>query len=238
MKKYTELIQDGLTMRGYHHITGSDEVLVMFHGFTGNKTETSYMFKKISGKLEQYNMDSIRYDYFGSGESDGLFSDMTLDVLLKQAKTILDYVRSKKYSKIHILGFSMGGALAMNLLHEADKTILIAPAIEFHISDKKATALKELPNGNYAYNCFELNKHLFGSFDRNYTELAESHKKPVLIIQGKEDSSVNYKPVVQLSTSFDQCKLELIEKGTHIFSSLELYDLLEQTIISYLIDKN
>lgn len=237
MKQYIELLQDGLTMRGYHHITGSSEIVIMFHGFTGNKSETSYMFKKLSAALELRQIDSIRFDYFGSGESDGLFSDMTLDVLLEQANTILSHVRGLEYAKIHLLGFSMGGALTMNLLEHADKTILIAPAIEFYKHDSSRNTLNMLDNGNYAYNCFELNTNLFRSFKKDYTLFATQHDNPVLIVQGKQDAAVGYQAVEALSQSFSNCQIELLETGNHIFNTLALYDVLEHSVLQFLTNK-
>lgn len=232
MKQYIELSLHHQILRGYHHNTGSKQVLVMFHGFTGNKTETGYLFRKISDHLEQNHIDSIRFDYFGSGESDGLFCDMTLDTLLEQAKTIIQYAKEQRYEKIHLLGFSMGGALTMNLLEYANQTILIAPAIEFDIKERD---MIRLDNGNFDLNGWELHPDLFKSFRKDYYPIASLHKGRVLIIQGSMDQAVSQKSSIALHETFENSELLLIDNGTHVFHNRTHQQLILNRILKFLI---
>lgn len=231
MKKYVELSLDNKILRGYHHMGYGDTLLVMFHGFTGHKTETGYLFRKLSDALSSNNIDSIRFDYLGSGESDGLFSDMTLDSLLEQAEVILKYAKAHKYKEINLLGFSMGGALTMNLLSNSHKTVLIAPAIDFDI---KFRDMNLLDNGNYDLNGWELNKNLFKSFKRDYYGMAKKHKNPVLIIQGSMDQAVNKDSSIKLHEHFDNSELLLIDQGTHVFHNRKHYMMIEEAILRFL----
>lgn len=233
MKKYVELLHNNEILRGYHHQVNSDKVVVMFHGFTGNKTETGSMFKKLSDKLESNKIDSIRFDYLGNCESDGLFSDMTLPHLINQANTILKYAKSHKYKEVIILGFSMGGALALNILDACSRLILIAPAVSFFANQDNRN-LEVLGNGNYSYNSFELNKHLFDSFDCDYFGLASKYLNKVLIIQGTKDQSVQPKGSIKLQSTFPNAEILLIKDATHLFHNRKHYQTLESGIVKLL----
>lgn len=234
MKTYVELTVNSEIMRGYHYQTNSDKLVVMFHGFTGNKTESGYMFRKLSDRLVKENIDSIRFDYLGSGESDGLFSEMTLDHLITQAKTVLEYSNSHNYKEIIILGFSMGGALALNLLQGANKAILISPAISFFAKQDKNN-YPVLENGNYDLNGYELNKNLFDSFDIDYFTLAAQYNNPVLIIQGEKDLAVDPKGSIKLQSSFKNAEILMIKDASHVYQNREHYQLLENTVVSHIV---
>ncbi|KLU63127.1 hypothetical protein CEB3_c04770 [Peptococcaceae bacterium CEB3] len=52
----------------------SDEeipAVILFHGFTGTKLEPHRLLLKISHALEKLGFASFRFDFLGSGESDG-----------------------------------------------------------------------------------------------------------------------------------------------------------------------
>src|ERR1700737_4360766 len=78
MQRAIELVYNGMTLRGMEHIphASSNEKLpavILFHGFTGNKLEPHRLFLKISRALEQLGFACFRFDFLGSGESDGNF---------------------------------------------------------------------------------------------------------------------------------------------------------------------
>lgn len=119
MQKAIEIQRKNLTLRGMLHtpdqITGKLPTIIMFHGFGGNKMGPHFLFVKFSRILTDLGIASIRFDFAGSGESDGEFIEMTLSGELEDAKNILDYVKNLKFvdkEKIGVVGFSMGGAVA------------------------------------------------------------------------------------------------------------------------------
>ena len=131
-------------MRGYED-QQSDECVVLFHGFTGHKTETGGLFRKIADDLSAIHISTVRFDWFGHGESDYLFQEIRVPLLLEQAQVILNYAFSK-YKTVHLLGFSMGGAFAIqSSTNKLTSLILLAPAINMgHI------ALDHFPEGSTA----------------------------------------------------------------------------------------
>lgn len=139
MQKAVEIQSRNLTLRGMLHIpdgiTEKVPMVCIFHGFTGNKMEPHFIFVKLSRRLEAEGIASVRFDFGGSGESDGDFIDMTISKELEEAKDILDYAKSLDFvdkRKIGVLGLSMGGAVASMLAGDRKEDIqslcLWAPA--------------------------------------------------------------------------------------------------------------
>jgi hypothetical protein len=193
MKKYVELQMNDLMMRGFENHHNQDICVVMFHGFTGNKMETNRMFLKIDQMLEKNAISSLRFDWFGHGESDLEFSDLTVNLLIKQGKTILNYAKNH-YKKIYLLGFSMGGLIALNLLDfDPEKLILISPAINMaDIASSIYSSNPKFDKDLVDLRGFHLSKNFVESFkDMAYHGLISQYHQPILLIHGNKDQSVS-----------------------------------------------
>ena len=133
--EFRELISNGYTLRGLFSKPESEykDLVVMLHGFTGHKNENGYLFKQLTQTLTDNQIATLRYDFMGSGESDGNFEDFTFFTELEDAKHIIEEAfRLNNNRKIILLGFSMGGAVASRISLEMKeyitKLILLSPA--------------------------------------------------------------------------------------------------------------
>jgi alpha/beta superfamily hydrolase len=99
MQKAVEIQSRNLTLRGMLHIpegvSGKVPIVCIFHGFTGNKMEPHFIFVKLSRMLEARGIASIRFDFGGSGESDGDFIDMTISHELEEAIDFFKFYQEK-----------------------------------------------------------------------------------------------------------------------------------------------
>ena len=92
--------------------------VVLFHGFTGTKVERHRIFVKAAEALAREGIAALRFDFRGSGDSEGDFEDMTLPGEISDARVSLDYVSGVPGvdgNNIGILGLSMGGAVAASV---------------------------------------------------------------------------------------------------------------------------
>ena len=118
MQNAVELAVNGRILRGMVHRPAAGErcpVAVIYHGFTGNKMEPHFILVKLSRALAAAGVASVRFDFGGSGESDGDFAEMTLSGEVAEAKAILDYAGGLPFadpSRVFLVGLSMGGAVA------------------------------------------------------------------------------------------------------------------------------
>jgi pimeloyl-ACP methyl ester carboxylesterase len=121
MENYVELARPAGRMRGMLHLPQRRDfrppwpAVALFHGFTGSRTEARFLFVSFSRLLARHGIASTRFDFMGSGESDGEFQDMTLSGEIADAGAVLDWlgrVRGVDRRRIMLLGLSAGGTVA------------------------------------------------------------------------------------------------------------------------------
>lgn len=88
----------------------SDVTLVLIHGFGGNKDNWSRMVEALDDK---YHV--IVPDLPGNGES---VSTLGLGYTTTQAQRFGTFIKAKKIKNFHIVGHSMGGAIALRYVNE------------------------------------------------------------------------------------------------------------------------
>src|SRR4051794_9238908 len=69
--------------------------VVMCHGFTGSRVEPHRIFVKTARQLAHHGIVTVRFDFWGSGESDGDFVDVTPETEIEDALAIIDWLRAQ-----------------------------------------------------------------------------------------------------------------------------------------------
>lgn len=90
--------------------------IVMCHGFAGNRIGQFRLYVLLAQKLAEVGIASLRFDFRGSGESEGDFSQMTVAGEVSDALKALEFIESHPQinaDRIGILGNSFGGAVAV-----------------------------------------------------------------------------------------------------------------------------
>ena len=106
---------------GPHHLSAvlhssckaSRRLVIMAHGFGGNKIEHQRLFVIMARRLASMGINALRFDFMGSGESSGDFVDMTALTQIADLHAVIDWALARKYSAIGLLGFSFGGAISI-----------------------------------------------------------------------------------------------------------------------------
>ena len=93
----------GKTLRGMMHRPAGARhrrvpAVTMFHGFTGNRMESHWIFVKCSRALAQAGIASLRFDFYGSGESAGDFREVTLRGEIADGRAAVAFLRRQKES--------------------------------------------------------------------------------------------------------------------------------------------
>ena len=149
MERYVECESRGLTLRGMLHVPdqrpGKVPFVILFHGFCDDRNEINFVHTELSRRLCERGIASVRFDFAGSGDSDGRFEDMTVSSEVEDGLAILDYVKSLDFvdqSRIAIHGLSMGGCVASMVagLRDADVCALSlwcpAPDVVYNMKHK------------------------------------------------------------------------------------------------------
>lgn len=119
---------DGVKIAINQHKTGHDEVLIIAHGWF--MTKDSIHFTEMAETFSK-KFDIISMDFRGHGKSSGFYTFTSKETM--DLKAVVDYAK-KQYSKVYLMGFSLGGALV--LIHSAiekdvDKVIAVSAPHSF-----------------------------------------------------------------------------------------------------------
>ncbi len=93
---------------------GDVPALVMLHGFTGQHVENQRLFVQAARHLAAAGYAVLRMDFFGSGDSDGTFAEMTVHTEVTDAGAMLDWFAAQPgidAARTGVIGLSLGGAV-------------------------------------------------------------------------------------------------------------------------------
>ncbi|HEX2054856.1 MAG TPA: alpha/beta fold hydrolase [Nitrospiraceae bacterium] len=90
----------------------TDRVAVLCHGFLSHKNSTTN--KTLTRVLNERGIATLRFDFFGHGESQGPFEDITTTIGIAQAVAALDEAVSRGFGRIGLVGSSFGGLVSIH----------------------------------------------------------------------------------------------------------------------------
>jgi len=114
-------------------------IVVMCHGFGGNKAGRFRYYVLLAEKLAEQGIASLRFDFRGSGDSEGNSSEMTLKGQIEDLHKAIDFIRddpSIDPTRIGILGRSLGGAVAIKTVCQRNDIKSIALWVPLFSSQK------------------------------------------------------------------------------------------------------
>lgn len=121
MEAFAQFTVEGQRVYGMLHVPDGDAPaqgwpsVVMLHGFTGHRMEGHRNFVLLSRLLAARGVASLRFDFRGSGESQGDFSEMTVSREVQDVVAAFEYARCQPGldpQRVMLLGFSLGGLVA------------------------------------------------------------------------------------------------------------------------------
>lgn len=140
MEQFAQFSVGGQRLYGMLHLPESSPPatgwpsVILLHGFTGNRTESHRSFVLLARRLCAAGVACLRFDFRGSGESQGDFAEMTAGREVEDAVAAADYLRRQPGldpERVMLLGFSMGGLVASLALEQVrpHRLALWAPAL-------------------------------------------------------------------------------------------------------------
>jgi pimeloyl-ACP methyl ester carboxylesterase len=216
----------------------TERAAVLCHGFRSNKN--SITNQTLNTLLGKERIATLRFDFFGHGESQGSFDCIRLTVAVKQALAALDLVASKGYRRIALMGSSFGGLVALLAAarwRHPPMTALTCLALKSPVLDFPEMLEKELgPDGMAEWKATNTIRDSTGGHSPvklQYAfyqdclrhagyKAAKSITAPTLIVQGDRDE---YVPLHQSRCLLDalqaEKRLEILPGADHRFSKRE-----------------
>lgn len=94
------------------HVAPSNRVVLLCHGYRGDRTGPNRFFVRLSRRLQQAGVGALRFDQYGSGDSAGEFLDSSFDDWVATTTVLAQRFLRDGY-RVALLGQSMGGTTAL-----------------------------------------------------------------------------------------------------------------------------
>lgn len=198
--------------------------------------------------LIERGIATLRFDFFGQGESPGPFERITTTLAVGQTLAALDLVKHKGYQRIGLMGSSFGGLVAT--LTAAQRTDLACLALKCPVVDFAEELQLEFGNEELArWKATDTIPNIMGGPDRialRYAfyedclrriayEPARLITAPTVIVQGDQDEHV---PLHQSRRLYDALHvkkhLELLPGADHQFTKREDFTRMTNVIADWL----
>lgn len=219
---------------------------VLCHGFLSSKTSSTN--KALTRLLLDRQIATLCFDFFGQGESQGPFEQITTTLAVAQANQAIDLMKEKGYRRLGLMGSSFGGFVAT--LTASQRTDLACLALKCPVVDfAEELRLEFGEEGLAQWKETDTIPNIMGGPDRirlRYAfyedclrqiayEPARSITAPTLIVQGDKDEHVPLHQSQQLYDALQVKKhLELLPGADHQFTKREDFLRMTQMIADWL----
>lgn len=203
-------------------------IVVIGHGFTSSKNGSA---KEIAKRLADVGINSLRIDFYGHGESDGNFEDVTVSHGVDDVLSAINFLDQKGHTDIHYLGTSYGGACGILAAAQTKKLktlVLRSPVADFWTRElMRMPKEKLLEWKNQGYRMYimgngkdlRLNYSFLQDMEQtNGFAAAKNIEIPTLIVHGDQDESVPILLSEMLVKVIPNSKLVVIKDADHRYS--------------------
>ena len=216
-------------------------IIIMCHGFASSKDSKTYT--TLEEKLNDKSISTFRFDFFGHGDSEGKFEDITVTEAANDILNAIEFLKSKGYKKIGLMGSSFGGMASLLAASQRDDLFVLAlkspvsdqiGKLVVDMNDKRIEDWKE--KGFIKHHKRRLNFFFYkdaSSID-GYDYIRKI-KMPTLILHGDKDKSVPLKQSIKSTMLLDNGKLEIINGADHRFSDKKDFDIVIEKIVGFIL---
>jgi len=236
----------GNILRGIFVDVKSKRGVICLHGFERNATAEP-KFKFLSDSLAEKGISSFRFDYTGTGISDGDFSKISIETMTQDLERAIDIFKKLGIKEFALVSHSLSGCVIGNYLSLGKnlpyKIVLLAPALNqkdllryyfvvSNIKDRNITwnnyrdfldenaFLKDSKRKNKVAKAHYIGKDYFlENLERDYSDFFEGFDN-VLLVYGDKDAKVPLE-----SLNFDFSNKIIVKDGDH---DLEKPDFIKQ----------
>lgn len=216
--------------------------VVHLHGFAGSCGGYKSMYVHLSRALARQGFGSARFDFYGNGESDGEFSDMSFDGLHTDAADMLAWAKAQPYvdaGRVFLSGQSMGGYVAASVAPKLQPhgLVLLCPGAGMWFGcAQRADGITETGRDyadleglcyKMAFN-YEMARH-----PDPFTE-AEGYDGPVLLLRAEDDRLVDAGTCLQYKAKYARAECITVPNGGHNFATLASRAAVEEAVAAFL----
>ena len=248
-KQYPIMNHNGELMVGTLHEPHqkTDTIVILLHGFLASREHN--ILKASAIALSRSGYAAYRVDLSGNGDSEGRFEDSTPNKQIQDTGAIVKHFK-EKYSKVYLMGHSLGGSvsIAVAAVGGVEAIITVAPPMQKERIDAVLSAQQKDQILSVGFTILKVRKNLVevpytltASFideihSLNPLNLATYVKCPALLIHGTVDQVIPIIDTHDLYAALGSKEKELLMVGgaDHNFSNPEHLDVLISGMISWM----
>jgi len=238
--QFVEFTSGAHTLRGMLHLPQGRRpfpAVMLCHGFSGHRIEAHFLFVTIARRLARAGVAALRFDFAGSGESDGEFADMTVSREVDDAAAALEFLRrhpAVSPDRIGAAGLSLGGAVAA-LLAGRRGADLRAVALISAVAEP-ARILSFIRTGKFEVQLAQrdyidwdglmVRRAFLQDLERlTPAEAIAAWPGPLLVVHGSEDATIPpseaYTYRQRRADADTPTRFEIVRGADHTYNSLE-----------------
>lgn len=224
--------------------------VILLHGFAGNRIEPHRLFVKMARSLAKTGFYVFRFDFRGSGDSQGEFVDMTISGEISDALAGLNWFKENTGvdpERIGVLGLSMGGCVAAYTAARANIKALVlwsAVALPLQVFEKNAPYQLMInqakKQGYLEWNGWRIGFPFLEELPSlNPLEMIKEYTGPGLCIHGSGDQVVpiEHSHLYYRYLSSPDKEVYIIEEADHTFNKFEWEQEVIQKTVAWLENK-
>lgn len=237
--------RDGHTLRGIVTLPaaeGPHPCVLLLHGFTGSVSGYKYLNTRIARDLAENGIGCVRFDFYGCGESDGEFEDMSFTGLYKDAEDMYAWMALQDFAdkdKLCLSGQSLGGYVAASTAPKLkpNALILLCPGGGMWYGAKPNADAVSASGTDFVDMeglCYKMSfNYDMASHPDPYTE-AKGYNGPVLIMRAKDDKLVDETSARYYASCYVGPQLITLENGGHNFAKIPVRKAVSKAMVDFI----
>jgi dipeptidyl aminopeptidase/acylaminoacyl peptidase len=224
-------------------------IIILCHGFSTSKEGRTYV--RLEEILNDKGISTFRFDFFGHGESEGKFEEITTSEAVDDIQQAIKFLQEAGYKKIGLVGSSFGGMASIITASKTSALYVLAlksPVSDYmdmiHTREDEKEIEKWRQQGFVEVSGVggETRKISYSFYEEaeeiKAYEAAQKIKIPTLIVHGDKDETVPLEQSKKTASLIENCRLEIIGGGDHTYSEPEHFEKMLDLISEFIVEQS
>jgi len=224
-------------------------IIILCHGFSTSKEGRTYV--RLEEILNDKGVSTFRFDFFGHGESEGKFEEITTFEAVDDIQNAIKFLKESGHKIIGLIGSSFGGMASIIEAGKTDDLYVLAlkspvsdymALIHSRVDEQDIKGWKEKGVIDVTGVDGEIRILNFSFYEEaekvKAYEAAQNIKIPTLIVHGDEDETVPIEQSRKTARLIENCRLETIEGADHTYSDRSHFKKMLELISEFIIEQS
>lgn len=220
-----------------------EHIIILCHGHSSHKNTQSFV--RLRQLLEERNILSFRFDFYGHGESEGDFANATENEATDDILQAIKFLKHRGYMHFGLVGSSYGGLASLLAASRTDDLrllVLKSPVSNYadlyswrglSIEDWKKKGYRDYPTKT---GILKLNYIFYEDALKNDGyKAAPKIKVQTLIVHGRNDREVPLSQSEKTASLIPSCTLKIIDGADHTYTQPNHHEEMSKTITEFIL---